>query len=198
MVFAIGPTDWPWPPNLVIRQMHQLLVFVSVTESRTDKGRAVAKGGPTAHPWRHRGHAEASGSMRRRSLTAHLRFCLHPRYRSVVWMETWPGRKWILFESAASQVTKPGARATKIVRGQSLDVGVRRRHTDDVRQPVRARVSASSSASGVWGVAWGDAFVVPSPSVCGSIQYILNRCSSGTRGRLRPTRRNTASRSPRP
>jgi len=37
-----------------------------------------------------------------------------------------------------------------------------------------------------------------SPSACRGIPYILNRCSSGTRGRLRPTRRNTASRSTRP
>jgi hypothetical protein len=29
------------------------------------------------------------------SLTASRSFCLHPRYRSVVWMETCPSRNWI-------------------------------------------------------------------------------------------------------
>lgn len=128
--------------------------------------------GPTAHPWRHRGHAAASGSMPRRSLTAYLRFCSHPRYRSVVWTETWPRRNWILFELAASQVTEPGARATKIVRGQFLDVCVRRRHPADVPQPVRARVSASSSASEIWGVAWGDASLGSSPDQLKTIRRV--------------------------
>jgi hypothetical protein len=33
---------------------------------------------------------------------------VHPRYRSVVWTETWPRRKLDLFELAAGQMTDPG------------------------------------------------------------------------------------------
>ena len=36
-----------------------------------------------------------SGSMPIRSLTAKRNFCLQPRYRSVVWIETCPSRNWI-------------------------------------------------------------------------------------------------------
>jgi hypothetical protein len=41
-----------------------------------------------------------------------------------------------LLELATGQVTQPRARATKVVRGQLLDAGVRSRHADDVPEHV--------------------------------------------------------------
>ena len=38
---------------------------------------------------------KTAGSMPILSLTAHRGFCLHPGYRSIVWMETWPRRNCI-------------------------------------------------------------------------------------------------------
>ena len=37
----------------------------------------------------------SSGSMPSRSLTAFCSFCLQPRYRSVVWIDTCPSKNWI-------------------------------------------------------------------------------------------------------
>ena len=37
-------------------------------------------------------HADGSGSRPMVSLTAHRSFCLQPKYRSVVWIETCPSR----------------------------------------------------------------------------------------------------------
>ncbi len=45
-----------------------------------------------ARPASNRGYAAGSGSMPNVSFTAIRSFCLHPRYRSVVWIETWPRR----------------------------------------------------------------------------------------------------------
>ncbi len=55
-----------------------------------DYSSLVTKGGrsSTSAPGLNRGYAADSGSMPNVSFTAIRSFCLHPRYRSVVWIET--------------------------------------------------------------------------------------------------------------
>ena len=53
---------------------------------------ATSRVGRTQHPPCGLSHHGTFGSRPRRSFTAHRSFCLHPRYRSVVWIETCPSR----------------------------------------------------------------------------------------------------------
>ena len=49
------------------------------------------------------GSRQLFGSMPIRSFTADRMRCLQPRYRSVVWIETWPSRNWICSSSPPAE-----------------------------------------------------------------------------------------------
>jgi hypothetical protein len=67
----------------------------------------VAKGRPIDRPTSRQRFA--FGSMPILSLTASRSFCLHPRCRSAVWMETCPSRKLNLVQFAPGEVAQSRA-----------------------------------------------------------------------------------------